>query len=311
MQKIDIDLIVRKTLIELKKNWNLEKKYNKIKNKPQTSIREFSFKEICKIIFYNNFIQDSKFNKKFMELNTIYIEYKEKWETKKRYLWKFYEWTSEFIKIIKITFIKNFINKVKFCPYCWKNNLTYFWNIDRFYDEEDDNRRTFELDHFFPKDTFYNIWFNLYNLIPSCKSCNHLKHNLNPFEKTRFFHPYFWWIEDNTIITEKNFDDEVTFNEKDLKNREYILNTEHWKLFTLKEIYNYSQDTKNDIWFIRDKVEKIKTDKMNDKNLWLNKFNLEERKDLFFKNFYPKSEQDILKFSNWKLKKDLIGNLKL
>ena len=51
---------------------------------------------------------------------------------------------------------------------------------------------------------------------------------------------------------------------------------------------------------------------MNSKNLWLiNKFNLEERKDLFFKNYYPTQEQDILKFSNWKLKKDLIENLKI
>ena len=26
----------------------------------------------------------------------------------------------------------------------------------------------------------------------------------------------------------------------------------------------------------------------------------------FFKNYYPKKEQDILKYNNWKLKKDLI-----
>jgi len=54
------------------------------------------------------------------------------------------------------------------------------------------------------------------------------------------------------------------------------------------------------------------TDKMNIKNLGLiSKFNLEELKNYFFKNFYPKQEQDILKFSNWKLKKDLIKNIKI
>ncbi len=34
-------------------------------------------------------------------------------------------------------------------------------------------------------------------------------------------------------------------------------------------------------------------------------------KDYFFKNYYPTKEEDILKYSNWKLKKDLIESLKI
>lgn len=34
-----------------------------------------------------------------------------------------------------------------------------------------------QLDHFFPKDTFPIFAVSLYNLVPSCSSCNHIKSN--------------------------------------------------------------------------------------------------------------------------------------
>jgi hypothetical protein len=37
----------------------------------------------------------------------------------------------------------------------------------------------------------------------------------------------------------------------------------------------------------------------------------EDLKSYFFKNYSPQNEDEILKYSNWKLKKDLIDNLKL
>ena len=285
MQKIDIDLIIN----ELKKSEEWGKFYKYLeKNKKyfNNNIDYFLWKEI---------IEDLLENK---EINLEKI--KESWILKRYNTW----WKIDkvdVIKNVKNKFIELFIEKIKFCPFCWKVPLVKI-----------ENWRLFDLDHFFPKSEYKYLAINFYNLIPACKWCNYTKKENNPKNKN-IFHPYFWYLNDLY-----NFDLDYNF----------ILKWEHSEFFKLKEIYLNSQDTKNDIWFIRDKIEKIKTEKINIEKLKLNK-NLEEwekakilewkdledfkeeRKDLFFKNFYPKSEQEILQFVNWKLKKDLIENIKL
>jgi hypothetical protein len=69
---------------------------------------------------------------------------------------------------------------IKNCPYCNENPNYYFQN-SKFI------RRTFEWDHFYPKEKFPFFAISFYNIIPSCKVCNHLKHEnfnnyLNPYE---------------------------------------------------------------------------------------------------------------------------------
>jgi len=54
------------------------------------------------------------------------------------------------------------------CPYC---NRNYIYNIP------DSRRTTCELDHFYDKAAFPFLALSFYNLIPSCKTCNHLKSN--------------------------------------------------------------------------------------------------------------------------------------
>jgi hypothetical protein len=54
------------------------------------------------------------------------------------------------------------------CPYC---NRNYIFNIP------ETTRTTCELDHFYDKAAFPFFALSFYNLIPSCKTCNHLKSN--------------------------------------------------------------------------------------------------------------------------------------
>lgn len=54
---------------------------------------------------------------------------------------------------------------IKVCPYCNRNFVVNFAL----------NGTTVELDHYFPKDNYPYLAINLYNLIPSCHTCNHKK----------------------------------------------------------------------------------------------------------------------------------------
>lgn len=70
---------------------------------------------------------------------------------------------------------------IKTCPYC---NLDY---IDIYYNENKDPFKfTGQLDHYFDKSDYPYLAISLYNLIPSCQKCNHIKTN----KKERIFHPY-------------------------------------------------------------------------------------------------------------------------
>ncbi|SMO86407.1 HNH endonuclease [Chryseobacterium rhizoplanae] len=67
---------------------------------------------------------------------------------------------------------KEFLSKLNIdsCVYC---NRNYTLDIVK-------NRTRAELDHWFPKESHYVLALSFYNLIPSCHSCNHIKHNNSP-----------------------------------------------------------------------------------------------------------------------------------
>lgn len=66
---------------------------------------------------------------------------------------------------------------VKTCPYCNRNYLDVI--------DGKEYHTTFELDHFYNKDDYPMLAVSLYNLIPSCPSCNRIK------GKTTFqYYPY-------------------------------------------------------------------------------------------------------------------------
>ncbi len=228
------------------------------------------------------------------------------------YIW-IYKSENLLIREIKNEFINKVLEKIWFCTFCWKSSLIKF-----------EKWRVFDLDHISPKSVkkdkewnakikvYPHMAINLWNLIPACKWCNFIKSNKNFIESMdwKIFHPYFWWLSkkaDWTIATENtDFDSNFNFvGNADL----HSLHWEHSKFFKLPQIYLNSQDTFNTFRFIQDKRNKMKAEKNHyAKNSWKDTV---EMKNYFFKNYYPKSEKDILKFANGKLKKDLIQNLYL
>jgi len=82
-------------------------------------------------------------------------------------------------------------HNLKTCPYC---NMGYILISKR--DEKKKNGLRPEIDHFFPKSIYPYLAMSFYNLIPSCKVCNHTKGSkdtyidglLSPYE-----------MEDNTF----------------------------------------------------------------------------------------------------------------
>ncbi len=104
---------------------------------------------------------------------------------------------------------------VKNCPYCNENPNYYFTNGKSI-------RRTFEWDHFYPKEKFPFLAMSFYNLIPSCKVCNHLKHEnfnnyLNPYEayKTNETVGFYLDIKNSDFISNQNSFDVLSIYSKD------------------------------------------------------------------------------------------------
>jgi len=111
-------------------------------------------------------------------------------------------------------------------------------------------------------------------------------------------------------VESSTFDEKVTFvwePKAKIDKRKQVYKTYHWKFFKLWEIYLNDQETYNIFNFIYDKYTKIKDEYEKFKTT---SKSIEEFVDYFFKNYYPEDEQDILKYSNWKLKKDLIEYMK-
>lgn len=77
------------------------------------------------------------------------------------------------------------------CPYC---NRTYVQSIKK-QNQYHKKRRTSEFDHFFPKSKYPFLAISFYNLIPSCKTCNHIK-GTNPV----LFSPYDEKINGRSLV---------------------------------------------------------------------------------------------------------------
>lgn len=210
--------------------------------------------------------------------------------------WKWSEKDTNFQEFLKIKelFLDMFIEKVKFCPYCGKIPLIRY--------ENDDNEKkwTYHLDHIFPKSKYRYLTYNFYNLIPVCSICNQLKwrKELSAKKNKHIFHPYYW------LLQEKNWKKYFDISKETIDDNFLNFFKENTRFYNLDKIYFHAQDTHNDTEFILDKISKINTDK--DK---LTFFDIEERKEHYFKNFYPKDEKDTLKYSNWKLRRKLINDV--
>ena len=200
---------------------------------------------------------------------------------------------------------------VYFCPYCEKHAIMHYtWEDEKF-------KRLYDIEHFLPRSRYSPLSINLYNWLPACMACNQrLKADKDPLENSnsdkKIFHPYFWRIyrdrktikNEGQIKYEESFDNKITFvNVSWEDEREFIFHSNHWKFFQLDNIYLNSEDTFQIFHFIYDKYTKIKDEYQRFKK---NTKPIEAFIEYFFASYYPKDEQDILKYSNGKYKKDLI-----
>ena len=58
-----------------------------------------------------------------------------------------------------------FLMEIEVCPYCQRNYISS-------YEENNDEKTTADLDHFYPKSLYPFLALSLYNFIPSCQICN-------------------------------------------------------------------------------------------------------------------------------------------
>ncbi|MCT7625642.1 hypothetical protein [Aliarcobacter butzleri] len=117
---------------------------------------------------------------------------------------------------------------VKVCPYC---NRNYILNFQK----ERKENATAQLDHFFDKKKYPYLAISIYNLVPSCGTCNQRKSTI---EET-IFYPY-----------NESFNNSVKFSLKGIKSRDELIK-ENLDFFDEKRIeldYKILSD--------KDKVEK-------------------------------------------------------
>ncbi|NDI78476.1 MULTISPECIES: HNH endonuclease [Psychrilyobacter] len=83
------------------------------------------------------------------------------------------------------------------CPYC---NATYLFDLKQRSKRggESGNSDYFadQLDHYYPKSKYPYLAMSIFNLIPSCPTCNHIKGN-----KENHLHPHFEEMGDNAKFT--------------------------------------------------------------------------------------------------------------
>ena len=138
------------------------------------------------------------------------------------------------------------------CPYCNKN---YIHTIQAFA-----GKSRPELDHYYPKSRFPFLALSLYNLIPSCHTCNSSLKGSIDFYNNSHIHPYndnltemikfTMVIADNEVSGDvipavDDFSINIEINTTDDKNKEKILNS--IETFLIKEQYNLHKDIAREI----------------------------------------------------------------
>ena len=97
-----------------------------------------------------------------------------------------------------------FINEldIKVCPYCNRNYIFNFLKANK-------RNATAQLDHFFDKGTYPYLAVCMYNLVPSCSTCNQRKST----KKVDIFYPYL-----------ESFNESVKFQYDGIKSLNYFKN---------------------------------------------------------------------------------------
>ena len=133
---------------------------------------------------------------------------------------------------------------VKVCPYCNRNYILNFQKKGKL-------NATAQLDHFFDKKKYPYLAISIYNLVPSCGTCNQRKST----KQENIFYPYLEsfnnsvkfslkGIKSRDELTKENLDffDEkrVELEYKILKDKEKV--EKHIEVFNIKNLYNEHKD---------------------------------------------------------------------
>lgn len=133
---------------------------------------------------------------------------------------------------------------IKVCPYC---NRNYIFNFNKSKKEN----ATAQLDHFFDKNKYPYLAVSMYNLVPSCSTCNQRKST----KQEDIFYPYSESFNDNVKFSLKGiktrnelstqnidfFDEKrIELEYKVLNNKEKVEN--HIDMFNIKNLYNEHKD---------------------------------------------------------------------
>lgn len=160
---------------------NLLKQLNKIVNSNDLSGVALGDTIIEKLAVAPYSVLRKIYNKIQPHYKTIF--YKKTISNKKDFMldeWKLF--CIAYDKLIKRKLNLQIVEKygIKCCPYC---NENYIFNRN--------NNSSAQLDHFYPKEKFPLFAVSLYNLVPSCPACNHIKHEneiaLSPHDHTQNF----------------------------------------------------------------------------------------------------------------------------
>lgn len=155
-------------------------------------------------------------------------------------------------KKLNIEMIKRY--KIKCCPYCNEN----------FIFSRGENAMA-QLDHFYPRDKYPLFSLCLYNLVPSCYSCNHIKNNksigISPHDHSYDFSHFRFsykpkssnWINDYHDIdiqfvydeSDEDFSDSMKLNMEEMKiNHAYKMHTDYVQEI-LKKAQIYSSERRS------------------------------------------------------------------
>ncbi|MDN5114555.1 hypothetical protein [Aliarcobacter butzleri] len=188
----------------------------KLKNYPKEIDLEklitLDYKELCDL---KDFIDN---NENLKELN----------KTQKDYFYTLYQRLkkSEYIKDLNITV----------CPYC---NRNYIFNFKK----SNSLKATAQLDHFFDKSTYPYFSISIFNLVPSCQTCNQRKSKI----QNDIYHPFTETFNDDVKFKLKLIDSKFYYDKDSLEIEKKILKNEdkvnsHIKTFNIDNLYEEHKD---------------------------------------------------------------------
>jgi len=201
-----------------------------IKKKLQAFDPQISFEKIIKAdyVYLQKIAQFINANQKIVKLET----------KEKDYFFTLYS------RLKKPEHIKKL--DIKVCPYC---NRNYIFNFKK----GSDLNATAQLDHFFDKKTYPFLAVSVYNLVPSCSTCNQRK----SAKQEDIFYPFLESFNDHAKFEYKgiknkedsngNFFDEdrILLELKPISEEEKV--KKHIEVFNLQNLYNEHKDIVSEI----------------------------------------------------------------